>query len=255
MHGGASCFTNDSASTIDFFVTSQMFRAQSITCFTTESGLATHRPVVLMFNSFRDTGRVKWIEKTPRPPSDLLFGPKASFTWDTWGAQMKAFVTRHKIGNDTLFGEFKGNQEATKVMELLWDDWLEGAEVEIRANFGVSTPNKPGAPYDIKQGSLQQALATREAKCMKNHKATRWALRRCQEVVSHYGKGNLAYPPLVSTRLKWSKSFYKLGASKDLLCAPGIAQDLSKFWSCTKDIANLQNWVDMLGDQLSTLTK
>ncbi len=119
MHGGASCFSKDVASTIDFFITSQMFRAQSISCYTAESGLATHRPVMLMLQSFQDTGRVKWIEKTPRPPSDLLFGPKATFAWNTWGAQMKAFVTRHKIGDDTLFGEHKGNQEATKAMELL----------------------------------------------------------------------------------------------------------------------------------------
>ena len=64
MHGGASCFSKDSVSTIDFCITSQMFRAQSLTCYTSESGLATHRPVKLMFETFQEGTKVKWIEKT-----------------------------------------------------------------------------------------------------------------------------------------------------------------------------------------------
>ncbi len=75
MHGGASCFSKDSASTIDFFITSQMFRAQSITCYTSESGLA-NRPVMLMFQSFQDTGRVKWIEKPRGLPRICCMVPR-----------------------------------------------------------------------------------------------------------------------------------------------------------------------------------
>ncbi len=104
--------------------------------------------------------------KTLRPPSDILFGPKATYSWNIWSALMKAFATKYSIRDETNIGCLNGDQCATKAMEQLWDDWIEGDEVEIRANFGVSSPNKPGAPFDIKQGSLQQALASREAKCM-----------------------------------------------------------------------------------------
>ena len=107
-----------------------------------------------------------------------------------------------------MFGSLKGNLEAKKQVEQLWDDWLKGAEVEIRANFAMETPGMPGAPFDIKQGSLQQALASRENECMKNIKATRWALRRCQEVCSHHVKKGLAFPP-------WAGDF--LYTSKDMV--------------------------------------
>ncbi len=120
---------------------------------------------------------------------------------------MQAFETKYNICNSSLFGGLKDNLEAASQIEHLWDDWLDRAEIEIRSNFGMETPGKPGAPFDIKQGSLQQALASREHMCMKNIKATRWALRRCQEVCSHHGKAQLPYPTLYATRDKWKRKW------------------------------------------------
>ena len=90
---------------------------------------------------------------------------------------MQALLKAYDIGDHSLFGDLKGDKSATKHIEDLWGNWLKGAEVEIRSNFGMESPSKPGAPFEINQGSLQQALASREPMCMKNLKATRWALR------------------------------------------------------------------------------
>ncbi len=133
--------SKESVSTIDYFITSQMFCPQSITCSSLESGVATHRPVSLRWHSFQDDTIVKWIEKTPRPHSDIFFGPTAPHRWDIWTAQMGSFV------DQSLFGGLKGDETATRAIELVWDDWLEGAEVEIRADFGVLHPRQTWSPF------------------------------------------------------------------------------------------------------------
>ena len=194
VHGGLSCFSGESVSTIDYFIVSQMFRAQNIVCMTMETRLATHRPVVMKWEAFKSPTRVKWVDKTPRPLSDILFGPKISHSWDIWTAQMTALSQAFSISDTTNFGSLKGCGKFAANMEQLWNDWLTGAEVEIRANFGVETKNRPGAAFVVKQGSLEQALASREGKCIQTLKATRLAWRRCQEVVSHHGKSNIGYP-------------------------------------------------------------
>ena len=106
------------------------------------------------------------LRKRPDPPSDILYGPRATHNWDIWTAQSNALLKKYDIGDHSLFGGLKGNDSVAKNIENLWEDWFTGAEVESRATFGVSSPNRPGAPFDIKQGSLQQALASREAMYM-----------------------------------------------------------------------------------------
>ena len=131
-----------------------MFRAHTITCRTIECGLASHRPVVLRWDSLRESVQVNWIEKATRPASDILFGPKATFTWDIWTAQMLAFANTFGVSDTSLFGDKKSCKAFSYNSEELWDGWLVGAEVAIRATSG--------AAFDIKQGSLHQALASRE---------------------------------------------------------------------------------------------
>ena len=50
---------------------------------------------------------------------------------------MQAFETKYNIRTSSLFGGLKGNLEAAKQIEHLWDDWLDGAEIEMWANFGM----------------------------------------------------------------------------------------------------------------------
>ncbi len=65
--GGSCCFTPEAVSTIDYFIVSYMFRAHHVECSAIDSGLATHKPVLLRWDMNTNlNNHVNWIEKHPK---------------------------------------------------------------------------------------------------------------------------------------------------------------------------------------------
>ncbi len=118
----------------------------------------------------------------------------------------------------------------------------------------MESTNKPGAHFDIKQGSLQRALATRENIEKTTLKAPRWKSTRLQHKCYHHGKEGFAFSTISRARQQCSQAFQGFWGQVSSMAR--ILLDLETYLADPDDdIELLIIWVTLLQQEITTLTK
>ena len=229
--GGDSCVTANSVSTIDYFLFQGPVCAMQTSIQTLDTGLATHRPVNMMFDSWNNSEFVKWMPRAIRPEANMVFGPTLGEACaDKWGVLHDRIVAVLPIG-PLHFGMENTSEDHTKVVDGLWEHWQHLANIEIRANFSIPLDHKLGGAFNIKTGPLHEAMAPKLCHRASSLIAHNWAYRRiCEARADAKRQG----PRRVVSSHLLAKRYSHLADCFDKNLLPngiGIAIDLHAYWT------------------------
>ena len=139
----------------------------------------------------------------------------------------------------------------------LWRKWQALANVEIRSSFGIDSKHMLGGPFNIKEGPLHEAIASKRCHRASSLSAHKWALRRICEARAKSRK--CGAPGFVKALLlaKRYTQFAKLYDEGVLPNGIGIAIDLHLFWSgggnCHPGF--FDTWYEMLNEKVRMFEK
>ena len=148
---------------------------------TLDTGLATHRPVQLVFDTWNNSEVVKWMPRPARPVSDLVVGPSIGGSFTSQWDKINIEIERAMPGGLLTFGMKHTDREHASRVDLIWDTWQALANIESRANFAVPSEHVLGGKFDIRTGSLHEAMASRLCHRASSLSAHNWAFRRVCE--------------------------------------------------------------------------
>jgi hypothetical protein len=193
--------------------------------------------------------------RQPRPNSDVIFGPSMNgaggLNWDALLSDIEDAVPNGPL----TYGMNKEHEGYDFKIDQLWRTWQESANVEIRAAFGIDVKHKLGGSFDIKEGPLHEAIASKLCHRASSLSAHKWALRTVCEARAKNMKQ--CGPGFVTGKIL-DKRYSQLAKFCDDGFLPngiGIAIDLQLFWSGggNSQLGSFDAWHEMLSEQVRLL--